>query len=31
LAIVISGLVYAKSFDNIFKAADEGNRLELWK
>jgi solute carrier family 5 (sodium-coupled monocarboxylate transporter), member 8/12 len=30
-AVVISGLVYAKGFGNIFKAAEEGNRLELWK
>jgi Na+/proline symporter len=31
LAIVISGLIYAEGFGNIFKAADEGDRLELWK
>lgn len=31
LAIIISGLIYADGFGNIFKAADEGNRLELWK
>ena len=31
MAIVISGLVNAKSFGAIFEAADKGNRLELWK
>ena len=31
LAIVISGVIYADGLGNIFKAAEEGNRLELWK
>lgn len=31
LAVAISGLVYAGGFSDIFKVADEGNRLELWK
>lgn len=31
LAIVISGVVYADGFGNIFRVADEGNRLEFWK
>jgi solute carrier family 5 (sodium-coupled monocarboxylate transporter), member 8/12 len=31
LAILISGLFYADGFGNIFKAADDGDRLELWK
>lgn len=31
LAIVISGTIYAGGFSEIFRAADEGNRLELWK
>lgn len=31
LTIVISGVIKAGGFGNIFKVADEGNRLELWK
>lgn len=31
LTIVISGVVKAGSLSEIFKAADEGDRLELWK
>lgn len=31
LAVGISGLVFAGGFTEIFKVADRGNRLELWK
>lgn len=31
LAIIISGIVYAGGVSEIFKVADEGGRLELWK
>lgn len=31
LTIVISGVVKAGGLGEIFRAADEGNRLELWK
>lgn len=30
LCIIISGVIYAGGFGEIFKAADEGGRLELW-
>lgn len=30
-SIIISGIVYAGSIGEIFKVANEGNRLELWK
>lgn len=30
-SVVISGLIYAGGFKNIFEAAAEGGRLELWK
>lgn len=29
--IIISGLIYAGGFGEIFKVANEGGRLELWK
>jgi sodium-coupled monocarboxylate transporter 8/12 len=29
--VIISGVVYAGGFGEIFKAASEGGRLELWK
>lgn len=31
LAVAISGLMYAGGFQELFKVASEGNRLELWK
>lgn len=31
LLVAVSGLIYAGGFSDIFKVADEGNRLELWK
>lgn len=31
LSIVISGMVYAGGVTDIFKVANEGGRLELWK
>lgn len=31
LAIVISGLISAGGFTEIFKVANDGGRLELWK
>lgn len=31
LSIVISGIYYAGGVTDIFKVANEGNRLELWK
>lgn len=31
LAVGISGVIYAGGFGEIFKAAEEGGRLELWK
>jgi solute carrier family 5 (sodium-coupled monocarboxylate transporter), member 8/12 len=31
LIVGISGLVYAGGIGNVFKAADQGGRLELWK
>ena len=31
VAIIVSGTIYAGGFPEIFKAADEGGRLELWK
>lgn len=29
--VIISGVVYAGSFGEIFRVADEGGRLQLWK
>lgn len=29
--VIISGLVYAGGFGEIFKVASEGGRLQLWK
>jgi sodium-coupled monocarboxylate transporter 8/12 len=29
--VIISGVSYAGGFGEIFKAADEGGRLQLWK
>lgn len=29
--VIISGLIYAGGFEEIFKAASEGGRLQLWK
>lgn len=31
LAIIISGTIFAGGFPEIFRAADEGGRLEIWK
>jgi solute carrier family 5 (sodium-coupled monocarboxylate transporter), member 8/12 len=31
LSVVVSGLIYAGGFTDIFRVAREGNRLELWK
>lgn len=31
LIVVISGLIYAGGFGEIFRVANEGGRLELWK
>lgn len=31
IIVVISGLIYAGGFGEIFKAAGDGGRLELWK
>lgn len=31
LAVGISGVIFAGGFGEIFKAAKEGGRLELWK
>lgn len=31
LAIVISGTIYAGGFPEIFRAASDGDRLEIWK
>ena len=31
LIVGISGVVYAGSFSEIFRVADEGGRLQLWK
>lgn len=30
-AVIISGVIYAEGFENIFRVADEGRRLEFFK